>query len=115
MESKEFGIQYEKLCFAFDKEVKQGQLLVYYEYLRKYPIKAFQVAVDTSILSAKYFPKIGELVDIMRNYKEIIPPERQLSEGVLKPEEAMKYIKEVKEQLDNSDKDFLKQCDVLPF
>jgi len=78
MERKEFSEQYGKLCAAFDKEIKDGQLLVYYEYLAGLKIEAMKYAVNQAILTAKFFPKISELIDMIKEYRETVPVERQL-------------------------------------
>lgn len=116
MDIKEFALQYEKMCFAFDKECKEGQMLVYYEYLGKYKINAFKHAVNTLILSNTFFPKIGELVDIMRNYKEPVVDRKMLAanDDIPDAEDAQEYIRQAKEVISKSD-NFLKDCDVLPF
>ena len=68
-----------KLCFAFDKEYKEGQMLVYLEFIQPHKIEALCYAVNKAILGNQYFPKISELIDLMKEYRETIPPERQLT------------------------------------
>ena len=78
MKKEEFGYEYKKLCDAFDKEIKEGQMLVYYEYLAGRKKEALHYAVNELILGSKFFPKIAEIIEIMKEYKEKIPVERQL-------------------------------------
>lgn len=79
MQLSEFAKQYEKLCHAYDRECKKGQLAIYYEYLGARDVKALEYAVNKIILSKTFFPKVAEIIDEMKDYKEIIPVERQLS------------------------------------
>lgn len=79
MESKEFATQFMKLCFAFDKDYKEGQMLVYLEFIAPHKIEALCYAVQKAILGNQFFPKISELLDLMKEYRETIPAERQLT------------------------------------
>lgn len=103
MQSSEFSHLYEQLCHAFDKEFKDGQALIYFKYLQSYSKDAFQYAIDKSILFQKFprLPLPAELIDLMHEYRETIPAERQLNEPEFVPitEETMKEFREVAERL----------------
>lgn len=72
MEIKEFSMQFAKMCLAFNQEPQEGQILVYYEYLRQYPIDHFAYAVNVMIRGSSFFPKVSELIGEIKN----MPPER---------------------------------------
>jgi len=94
----EFSKGFEKLCFAFNNEFKEGQLLVYYEALRRWNVEAFNYAVRAIIPAARFFPKPVEIIDAMKDYRETIPPERQLESNEVIPD---KMPDEVREALKN--------------
>ena len=99
MENKEFAGQFMKLCFAFDKEYKEGQMLVYLEFIAGLKFEALKYAVQKAILNSKFFPKISELIDLINEYRETIPAERQLGgidEKPSSPEKAKAEISKLK-------------------
>jgi hypothetical protein len=84
---------YSKLCYAFNKDVKRGQLMVYWEYLNKCDVEAFRYATSVIIKHSKFFPSISDLLDIMSNYRKRIPEERQINSNEVIPNEMPEDLK----------------------
>jgi len=93
MNKNDLGREYARMGLAYDKEVKQGQMAVYYEFLQSYSVEALRYAIKHAIPSIKWFPKVSELVEIMSGYKPIIQADRQLKEAEpVPPTEEFKNI-----------------------
>lgn len=101
MDIKEFAPQYERLLFAYDKEFKKGQMLVYFDYLKTWDIKALIYAVNKIPSMTSYFPKVKELLDLMKEYRDYIPEGRRLESGEkeLPTEEAKERLRKAMEEL----------------
>lgn len=117
MQLNDFAVQFARLCFAFDREVKDGQMGVYFEFIGGFKIEALDYAVKKSILFHKYprLPFISEIIDLMQEYRETIPAERQLNSEKYDPPspETLAEFQAVKSKIIAKDFDG-KAIDVMP-
>ena len=63
MKVDEFAKQYETLCFSFNRDVNQGQMLTYYGFFKDYDINSFEKAIHLCIISNRFMPTISELIE----------------------------------------------------
>ena len=67
MTIKEFSAAYAKLCMAFNQEAAEGQMAVYYDFLKDYPMEKIIDAVNIIVGTKKFFPKVSEIIEILRS------------------------------------------------
>ena len=67
MQKEKFVKLYAKLCDAYGKDFKEGQALVYFEYLGGCGYDELKKAIDLFIVdSSPYMPTVGQLIEKMR-------------------------------------------------
>jgi hypothetical protein len=59
----------QEICIAFQKDLYEDSVEVYYKYLKHYPLKIFKLATEKLIQRAKYFPKISEYIGTCEEVK----------------------------------------------
>ena len=65
MEIKEFTKIMQYLANAYDKELEQGNIAVWYDFFKGYDINTFKNAILQAINQCKYYPSIAEVKELM--------------------------------------------------
>jgi hypothetical protein len=61
MTENEFSFCYSYLCEAYNKDINENQMLIWYDFFRDYDVNTFKQAVIQAINENKYFPSIAEV------------------------------------------------------
>lgn len=61
MTESEFSFWYSYLCEAYNKDINENQMLIWYDFFRDYDLDTFKQAIFQSINESKYFPSIAEV------------------------------------------------------
>lgn len=61
MTESEFSFCYSYLCEAYNKDINENQMLIWYDFFRDYDVNTFKQAVIQAINENKYFPAIADI------------------------------------------------------
>lgn len=60
----EFSAIFAKMCFGFNQDYKEGQMLVYFEQLKGYDFAQLKEIVNKLIGTMRFFPKVAEIKEL---------------------------------------------------
>ena len=88
-----------------EKRVEMAQARLYFEYLSSYPIGKVAQAVERAIRELKWFPKIAELIELMKPDPSYWPefPRLELKEREISREEARECLDLVYEHVERQE------------
>ena len=104
MDLKEFSVPYTKLCFSFNQQIQQGQLLAYFEQLNMFDVEKLKEACWNLARTSTFFPKIAEIIDEIKSVQlkpNLVYKQLENKETIPQQEEVRKMIKDLIKTLDD--------------
>ena len=65
MDIKEFSKIMQYLAIAYDKDLNEEKLAVWYDFFKKYDVETFKNGILQAISKCKYYPSIAEVKEII--------------------------------------------------
>jgi hypothetical protein len=90
MTESEFSFMYSFLCEAYNKEINENQMLVWYDFFKEYDQLTFKNAIVQCINESKFFPTIADI-------KQKLVKQTSLEAGLKADEEYDKVIEAIRQ------------------
>lgn len=90
MTESEFSFMYSFLCEAYNKEINENQMLVWYDFFKEYDQLSFKNAIVQCINESKFFPTIADI-------KQKLVKQTSLEAGLKADEEYDKVIETIRQ------------------